>query len=684
MQRSFRGARAFALSTLTAAVLSVTSTATVAGPTTTLGTRGSLSRANQPIDTNANATWKNYTRAADYADAITLPVQFITTQKGLKLAVLVSVPADAKGKQVAGQFPVVLTQTAYRVDLGQLLGTFFVSGNTLLIGGKDEFMIRRGYISVAVDVVGSGMSDGSAALLGEAEQEGYAEAVEWVTKQPWFNGNLGLAGTSYLGITSLQTASQQHPAVKAVFVQVPMGDSFRGTVGVGGLLNGLFISNWLPLTQMLSVQNSGAIKNNPTYAAQIKAANQQHIDAINDWYLPTVTNSLAGMTGYATDDGNFWSVRSPIEKVARIKVPTFIVGADNDIFQRDEPLIYEQLKNNVNTKLLVLPGAHVQSVLAAQSNANTTSEKGAPPTKELMLQWFDQYLKGMNSGAAAQPNVTQYVKGFGALGGDRYASTTDWPHPQTTTQRMYLRGDMSLSTQAPSGDEPSHTVAEPAAPTVSFSVSSDGTTVKGSVKVADGSDCSSSYVQWTLGIGGLLPKACFENSNTVEREQKALIFQTAPMAADMYINGPMQADIWMSATQSEAAVAVRIDVVDAWGKATPISTGLMSAAFRAVDPARSRYIDGVMIQPWHPFTVASKLPVVAGQPMLVPVEVFPAAALVKKGQRLRVAISASNQAQGIWSTPQQQAANGNISTIYNDPSRPSSVVLPLVPVSALK
>ncbi len=684
MTTSHPRVRGFALAALTAALLATLAPmAYAAGPSTTLGTRGSVSQSNAAITSNANAAWRNYTRAAEYPDSITLPLQFITTQSGQKLAVLVSVPADAKGKAVAGSFPVVLTQTAYRVDVGQLLGGIATTGNTLLVGGKDEFMIRRGYISVAVDVLGSGMSDGKTQLLGEAEQQGYGEAVEWVTKQPWFNGKLGLAGTSYLGITSLLTAQQQHPAVKAVFVQVPMGDSYRGTVGVGGLLNAQFMSLWLPLTQALSVQNASAIKNNPAFAAQIKAANQDHIAAINDWYLPTVNDSLAGKTGVSTDDGDFWAVRSPIERAAEIQVPTFIVGSANDIFQRDEPLLYEQLKNKVTTKLLIVPGSHIQAVLNAQQNTNTSSAKGAPPSKELMLQWFDQYLRGMDSGASAQPNVTQYVQGLGTLG-ERYASTTDWPHPQATTQRMYLRGDMSLSTQAPAAREATHTIAEPAAAALTFGMADSGTTVKASVKLNDGSDCSSSYVQWSLGIGGLLPKACYTNSNTVERDQKALVYQTAALAADMYINGPIQADLWISATNTEAAVAVRVDDVDALGVATPISTGLLSASYRAVDTSRSRYLNGEMIQPWHAFTEASKQAVVPGQPMLVPVEIFPAAAVIKKGHKLRIAISASNQAQGIWPTAQQAKAKGNVSTVYNEPSYPSSVVLPLVPTTALK
>lgn len=668
---------------LVATLVAIGCMSTAVAQTTTLGTRGSLSQASTALTSNAGSTWKTYTRAEEHPGSTTLPLQFITTPSGQKLAVLVSVPADASGKPVPGTFPVILTQTAYRIDLGQLLGTLAGTGNTLLVGGQDRFMNKRGYISVAVDVMGSGMSSGEAQLLGAVEQQGYADAVDWVTRQPWFNGRLGLAGTSYLGITSLLTAQQQHPAVKAVFAQVPMGDAYRGTVGPGGLLNAKFISIWLPLTQSLSVGNALAILSNPQYADQIKAANAQHVAAIDSWYLPTVSNSLSGQSGYATDDGDFWAVRSPVEGARKIQVPTFVVGSSNDIFQRDEPLLYEQLKQNVNTKLVVLKGAHVQSVLAAATGADNLVSRGAPGSASLMLQWFDQYLKGIDTGAAKLPNVTQFVEGYGLLGSTRYARATDWPHPQMTPQRMYLRGNMRLSTQKPTVPEASHTLSEPPAPVVTYNKSSDGTTVKASVTTHDGSDCSSSHVQWTLGLGGILPKPCYTNSSTVERSQNALIFETETLASDLYLNGPIQADIWMSTTNTEAAIAVRVDDVDAFGIATPISTGLMSAAHRVVDPSRSRYVKGVMIQPWHPFTEATRLAVVPGQPMLVPVEVFPAAALVRKGHKLRIAISASNQAEGIWPTPQQLRANGNVSLIYNDPARPSSVVLPVVPTSAL-
>src|SRR5690606_11468746 len=199
----------------------------------------------------------------------------------------------------------------------------------------------------------------------------------------------------------------------------------------------------------------------------------------------------------------------------------------------------------------------------------------------------------------------------------------------------------------------------------------------------DGSKCSSSYDQWSLGIAGILGGECYTTSNKVEADQKAAIFETAPQAADLYINGPIQADVWVTTTRTDAALAVRVDSVSPDGVATPITTGLQSVRFRAVDNSRSRFANGVMIQPWHPLTAPSAQAVVPGQPTLVPVEIFPNAALIRAGHKLRIAISASNQAQGVWALPNQSNAAGNVTTILNSAQHPSSIVLPVVPTSAL-
>ena len=649
--------------------------------TTTLGTRSAESTENQIIVDGENRQWSSYSRGWEYPRTTTLPLQFIDTPDGDKLAVLVTVPADLHGNPVPGQFPAILTQTAYRIDLGALLGTILPSQTTLLIGGEDQYMIRRGYVSVAVDVRGTGMSSGVTELLGEAEQQGYRAAVEWINEQPWFDGNLGLAGTSYLGITALQTAAQGHPSVKAVFAQVPMGDPYRGTVATGGLLNAEFINLWLSLTYGLSVSNDLAELAYPQHADQIRAATEDHLAAVDAWYLPTINNALNNETGFATDDGDFWAVRSPLETARNIDVPTFLIGASNDIFQRGVPLLYEQIKHQANTRLLLLKGSHVSSIL--DSAVGNQLNGGAPGSQQLLLRWFDHYLKGLDTGVDTLPRVTQYVEGYGLLGAQRFTTATDWPHPQISPQRYYLRANKRLTQGTPYSFEWPHRLYEPDAPEVSVVRSEDGRNLEGSVVVGDRSTCSSSGVQWSLGLNGLLPLPCHTDNRYVEARQDALVYETAPMLRSMYINGPIQADIWMSATRPHAALAVRVSVVDPLGRATPVSTGLMSAAHRKVDTQRARYIDGVMMQPWHSFRDEDLQPLQPGEPVLVPVEIFPAAALIRPGYRLRVSISASNQIQGVWPFPLQALAEGNVTTVYNDAQRPSSIVLPVVPVSAL-
>ena len=65
------------------------------------------------------------------------------------------------------------------------------------------------------------------------------------------------------------------------------------------------------------------------------------------------------------------------------------------------------------------------------------------------------------------------------------------------------------------------------------------------------------------------------------------------------------------------------------------------------------------------------------------VEIFPTSALIRKGNKLRVSISPSNQAQGMLNEPRRELAQDGITTIHNSPQYPSSVVLPIVPLSEL-
>ena len=101
------------------------------------------------------------------------------------------------------------------------------------------------------------------------------------------------------------------------------------------------------------------------------------------------------------------------------------------------------------------------------------------------------------------------------------------------------------------------------------------------------------------------------------------------------------------------------------------------------DQQRSRILKGEMIQPYHYLTQEKARLLSPGEIVKMQIEIFPTSAVIRKGNKLRVAISPSNQAQGILNCPRQERAAGGITTIHNSPQYPFSVVLPIVPMAAL-
>lgn len=638
-------------------------------PRTSMGTR-MLTAEEINVDlSNRGREWFEYDRPAQYSDYETLPLDYITLPSGKRLAVRISLPVDGNGELIQTPMPVILSQTAYSTNLISFLK---LPGGSFL-SAPDPFFVTRGYAMVAVDVLGSGSSEGGWEMIGEAEQEAYTQVVDWVVEQPWSNGNIGVAGISYMGITAMLTAAQGHPAIKAAFCIVPLGDAMRGTVGTGGLINGVFMSYWLSLTHALSVQTGIPQLMFPEHKDILLGAREEHIAQIDNYYLPVIHSAIAGDEQLAYD-GAFWETRSPLEQVPAINVPTFIIGGLHDLFQRDEPLLYEQIKLNTNSKLIIYDGDHATATAAAVQGNSTI-----PPAINLALQWFDQYVQGMDAKVDILPNVTQEVKNSSV----KFSNSSDWPHPFVGTQRWYLQEDFGLSKTAPEQDHAGHEMYPPEPAIVVADKSENGKTLDFSVEPQDGTECSLSYAQWTLGAGGKLDfNSCFRNNR--ELEEDALNYETPAMSQDYYINGPIQADIWLESSVEDAVISVRIDEVSPSGRTVkPITNGLMLASMRAIDHARSRYIGDEMIQPWHPMTPESVMPLVPGEKVQVAVEVFPTSAVIRKGHKLRVSISASNQAQGILNDKQKAILAGGVTTIHSSADYPSSVLLPIVPLEHL-
>ncbi len=584
--------------------------------------------------------WQVYDRPPSFTHTVALPNQTITMSDGTKLFVKVSLPGFSANNPEPGPFPVVLTQTSYNTSVGQFVPE---------VGGANEFLVTRGYAHVVVDVRGTGNSAGNWEAFGDREQADYLEVVEWVVEQPWALDRIGLEGISYLGITAILTSQHNHPAVKASFPIVPIGDGYRDIVFTGGNVNATFIPSWMALVTGLGLLPVELLATDP--ASFLGAVPDRLTGALLDFQVPTILKALLGEEETVFDEG-FWEIRSPMEGVDDINVPTFVVGGLFDLFQRSEPLWFERLNGRVPTKLLIGPWTHIE---AAGVPSNGLPRDGVPTLDVLRLQWFDEYVMGLDTGVDDQPDVTQYV-----LGLERYETATNWPHPELRAERFFLDSDGAMSLDLPADGGEQSTLQQP---------------LNGL--------CSFSTTQWTAGLTGLIPLPCLEDNRT--SELAALKFELPAIDDGIYLNGPMQADLWVSTTASDVQLSVRLDILDPDGATQPITNGLLTASMHSVDESRSRFVNGEMLQPWHTYRASDRSPLTPGEIRKVSVEIFPSSVWVPPGSSLLVSVNTSNVAQGLppLLTGLIPSLLG-VMTLHTGPDTPSSLTLPVVPVNNLQ
>ncbi len=161
-------------------------------------------------------------------------------------------PTDpSTGQEASGSFPVILTQTPYGKDDGDLAGAG--SSSLAELAGESDYLIERGYIQVVADVRGTGGSEGEWGLFDPVQGTDGATLVNWAAALPHSDGSVGLLGASYLGIDQFATAADAGSKhVKAMFPIISGNDLYRDTAFAGGFPDIEFDAFYLGLTGSLN------------------------------------------------------------------------------------------------------------------------------------------------------------------------------------------------------------------------------------------------------------------------------------------------------------------------------------------------------------------------------------------------------------------------------------------------
>lgn len=594
-----------------------------------------------PAGPSAHAATGWTPRPEQYAATVTTRDLAIRMDDGVVLRGDLQRPAGADGRPVATRLPVIVTITAYNK-------TVIAGGAGAVLAGADPaYLVKRGYAHLTVDARGTGTSQGRWAAFSAREAKDAGAIVSWAAAQPWSNGRVGMTGASYMGISQLFAAEQQPPGLKAIFPQVPAADVYRDVVASGGQIDVGFIPLWLGL-----VTATGVIP--PAYGVQEPAAGfkmlTDHLAGALGFTLPLAVQALLG--GEPAYDGPFYAERSPITAIDKVRVPTFLIGGEHDLFQRGTPLDFERIqRNGVPVKLILGPWNHLQG-----SSGADVGKAGYGSLAELQLRWFDHYVKGIDGKLDQIAPLTYYEQGSG-----RWVRKARWIDSDLRAREYKLSGTSAIGGQAGA-----LVTGTPAA----------GSSIVPPLPVTG--LCTRSADQWTAGLPSVLLGGlpCFTDNRL--NDLGGLTFDTAPVTTPVRIQGPVNVRLHVSSPTGDGMLSVAVEDVAPDGTVSRLTGGWQVISHRALDTTRSRYLDGKLLQPYHPFTKAAQARLAAGQVAPVDVEVFPTGAVIEPGHRLRVAVQAFDVPH-LLSPLTDLLAQLVPVTVRTGPSYPSAITLAVRP-----
>ena len=561
------------------------------------------------------------------------------------------------GQPAAGPFPVLLCMTPY--------GKKAPPPAAQIGGGATPYLIKRGYIEVMVDVRGSGVSGGSFEMFGERQTEDGIELVDWASKLPNANGRVGMFGTSYLAINQLFTAAAIGPAspLKAIFPVMAARDFYRDAASMGGAPHLRTVRAYGAIYRLLNVVNPALevinLGKHPRPRAGGFAGVRQRGRAQRGYFRPLVADAVAG--GETAFDGLYWDALRPgmvLPGIVASDVAVFLVGGWHDAFQRGAPLNYAALQNTFAGRpdeSPMQPGQPVSERLRLLMGPwYHVSDFGGLHIHALQLRWFDHWLNDDAGAAITGPPFT-----FQPIGSSRWFHVRDYPLAEATPTRFYLSQSGRLSTEC---------ARETSTATITY--------------VGRGPTAGRSIEQWTLGMTSFIRAqrgghTRYDQDNR-RLQRGALTYTTEPFAAPTLVAGPIALTLHATATTTEALWVAHLDDVAPDGASRPLTQGALLGSHRALDPDRTWYLpDGTVLRPHHFSTRSAVKPVVPGEVTRYDVEVFPTAALIEPGHRLRLTVTTYDFPHLVPTKPARRALAGGSYQLHQGGPAPSQLLIPV-------
>jgi uncharacterized protein len=457
---------------------------------------------------------------------------YIPVSDGVRLAAKIWLPADAESHPV----PAILEFIPYR----KRDGTVFRDARI------QPHIAAHGYACLRVDIRGSGESEGilSDEYLTREQQDG-AEIIDWLRRQPWCSGVVGMTGISWGGFNALQIAALRPPALKAIITLCSTDDRYADDIHYMG---GCLLSEHPAWSADRFTW--GALPPDPQLVGgRWREVWLERLEAHRPW--------LETWLSHQRRDA-FWKHGSICEDYGAIDCAVYAIGGWEDSYSNSVPRLLQSL--TCPRKGLIGPWTHAYPHLSCPGPAIGYLQEA--------LRWWDHWLKGIDTGIMKEPMYRVWMlepkapKPWHLDHPGRWVAEEAWPSPRIIRWQRHLL--------------PAALAEQPAHPPAVLQIRSPQIT---------GTDCG----RWG-GYGGEDPDLPLDQR---AEDGRSLCFDSLPLTEDIEILGAPEVMLRVASDRPQAHLALRLCDIAPNGISALITYGLLNLAHReghefprALEPGR--------------------------------------------------------------------------------------------------
>lgn len=411
----------------------------------------------------------------------------VRMRDGVNLATYVWFP------RTGTRHPTLLLRTPYGLRYGPEKDTFKRY--------KLQAYVDQGYALVIQDTRATGRSAGAYSFYLDDGVDGY-DTIEWIAKQSWSNGRVGMDGVSYLGAVQWLAARERPPHLRCIAPTAPSGEYFEELPYIGGA----FRLEWaLPyLSRVLQMDTSTldweqVFRHRPLNTADTTFLKQ--IPQYREWLAHPTLDDYWKRLAFGPAD------------FAAINIPFLTVTG---WFDADQPgtLHYwrgMQAAGHAKGSLVIGPWDHTQTYLggAEQSGLMSFSRDHAFDIQRERIAFFDRCLKG-DTKQPTPPRARVFI-----TGSNEWRSFDQYPPRAVEQVSYYYTSEHGANTRSGDG---ALVTARPAMVHTDEYVFDPGQPVK--------------YPKGPADMSG------------VEGRQDVLVYSSGPLREALTILGPITAELY--------------------------------------------------------------------------------------------------------------------------------------------